>query len=155
MSTQSVCCTHMCMCMSVCDYGADVAGGVTWRWDNTCAHKAPLLLPPPRLPPPQSPSLHTRPSLSVLLSQVRWEECPKCQARMDAEGLSTEAELQSWFVRRISNYLAAKGRKLIGEGGRCCWCTVRRHREHAGVSAVTQKGSVGIPHACMRPLLYC
>lgn len=33
---------------------------------------------------------------------------------MEAEGLSSEAELQSWFVRRISDYLAAKGRKLIG-----------------------------------------
>jgi hexosaminidase len=57
--------------------------------------------------------------------KVRWEECPKCQARMDAEGLSTEAELQSWFVRRISNYLAVKGRKLIGErtgaNSCCCW----------------------------------
>jgi N-acetyl-beta-hexosaminidase len=74
--------------------------------------------------------------------KVRWEECARCQARMDAEGLSTEAELQSWFVRRISNYLAAKGRKLIGETTRAmlllvlvqgcvtagwAWCTVAHH----------------------------
>jgi hypothetical protein len=51
---------------------------------------------------------------------------------MEAEGLGSEAELQSWFVRRISDYLASKGRKLIGTntgwgGGRfrsaeCWWC---------------------------------
>jgi len=49
--------------------------------------------------------------------QVRWEGCSKCQSRMEAAGLSSEAELQSWFVTRISNYLASRNRRLIGEGG--------------------------------------
>ena len=52
----------------------------------------------------------------------RWKECPLCQARMKQEGLKTEFELQSYFIRRVEKILQAKGRKLIGwdeilEGG--------------------------------------
>jgi hexosaminidase len=51
-----------------------------------------------------------------------WKKCPKCQARMKQEGLKTEHELQSYFVRRIEKYINSKGRTLIGwseirEGG--------------------------------------
>jgi hexosaminidase len=54
--------------------------------------------------------------------KVRWEKCPKCQARIQAENLKDEHELQSYFITRIDNYLAAKGRTVIGwdeilEGG--------------------------------------
>jgi hypothetical protein len=95
------------------------------------------------------------------LLQVRWEECDRCQARIQQvgrqlcgslgawrglcvglilivtaalfrsapetppphlnihaqEGLASEAELQSWFVRRISSYLARHNRRIIGEQG--------------------------------------
>lgn len=44
----------------------------------------------------------------------RWKECPKCQARIKAEGLKDEKELQSYFVKRISNYLYSKGKEVIG-----------------------------------------
>ena len=52
----------------------------------------------------------------------RWRACPKCQARIAAEGLADEAALQSWFVRRIGAWLAARDRRLVGwdeilEGG--------------------------------------
>lgn len=52
----------------------------------------------------------------------RWKECPKCQTRIKAEGLKDEAELQSWFIKRIESFLDSKGKKLIGwdeilEGG--------------------------------------
>ncbi len=52
----------------------------------------------------------------------RWRACPKCQARIKAEGLADEAALQSWFVRRIGAWLAARDRRLVGwdeilEGG--------------------------------------
>ena len=43
-----------------------------------------------------------------------WKECPKCQARIKAEGLKDEHELQSYFIRRIEKYLNSKGRRLIG-----------------------------------------
>lgn len=44
----------------------------------------------------------------------RWKTCTKCQARIKAEGLKDEHELQSYFVRRIEKYINAKGRRLIG-----------------------------------------
>ena len=54
--------------------------------------------------------------------KTSWHACPKCQARMKAEGLKNEAELQSYFTRRMEGYLHSKGRRLIGwdeilEGG--------------------------------------
>jgi hexosaminidase len=52
----------------------------------------------------------------------RWEKCKDCQRKIREEGLSNEHELQSYFVKRIENYLHNKGKKLIGwdeilEGG--------------------------------------
>ena len=54
--------------------------------------------------------------------KIRWEACPKCQARIKAEGLKNEHELQSYFIRRIEKHITAQGRRLIGwseilEGG--------------------------------------
>ncbi|MFK7804040.1 MAG: beta-N-acetylhexosaminidase [Anaerolineae bacterium] len=54
--------------------------------------------------------------------KIRWEHCDKCQARMKAEGLKNEEELQSWFISKVGHYLHSKGRKMIGwdeilEGG--------------------------------------
>ncbi len=53
--------------------------------------------------------------------KVRWESCPRCQARMRECNLSNECELQSWFIKRISQKLAAKGRKIIGRSTRNEW----------------------------------
>ena len=51
-----------------------------------------------------------------------WEKCPKCQALMKEKGFKREAELQSYLNNIIEEYLAGKGRKIIGwdeilEGG--------------------------------------
>ncbi len=46
--------------------------------------------------------------------KTRWKSCPRCQARIKAEGLQNETELQSWFTRRIERFLSAHGRRLIG-----------------------------------------
>ncbi len=51
-----------------------------------------------------------------------WKNCPKCQARMKAEGLHKEIELESYFIRRIEKFVNAHDRNLIGwseirEGG--------------------------------------
>jgi hexosaminidase len=43
-----------------------------------------------------------------------WKACPRCRARMKAEGLASEEELQSWFIRRIERHLNARGRTLVG-----------------------------------------
>ncbi|MHC4739443.1 MAG: family 20 glycosylhydrolase, partial [Planctomycetota bacterium] len=52
----------------------------------------------------------------------RWRECSKCQRRMREEGLIDEDELQSYFIKRIEEFLNSKGKRLIGwdeilEGG--------------------------------------
>jgi len=54
--------------------------------------------------------------------KTRWEECPKCQARIRKEGLEDEHELQSYFITRMEKFLKEHDRKLIGwdeilEGG--------------------------------------
>ncbi|MCI6492577.1 MAG: beta-N-acetylhexosaminidase [Bacteroidales bacterium] len=52
--------------------------------------------------------------------KVRWEKCPKCQARIKELGLkgdgahSAEHFLQSYVTARVEAYLATKGRKIIG-----------------------------------------
>jgi hexosaminidase len=52
----------------------------------------------------------------------RWKNCPKCQALMQREGLKNEMELQSYFTKKMEQYLAGKGKRLFGwdeilEGG--------------------------------------
>lgn len=44
----------------------------------------------------------------------RWKNCPECQARMKANGLSNEDELQSYFITRIEKYINLKGKTIIG-----------------------------------------
>jgi hexosaminidase len=46
--------------------------------------------------------------------KARWKSCPKCQARIKAEGLKGEEALQGWFNHRLEEFLARKGRRLIG-----------------------------------------
>jgi hexosaminidase len=54
--------------------------------------------------------------------KYRWEHCDKCQARIAAEGLKNEAELQTYFIERVAKFLETKGKRIIGwdeilEGG--------------------------------------
>lgn len=44
----------------------------------------------------------------------RWQKCPKCQARMAANGLKNEHELQSWFIKHFDGFLQKHQRRLIG-----------------------------------------
>ena len=46
--------------------------------------------------------------------QGNWRECPKCQARMKANGLPDEAALQGWLMNHFVGYLAGKGRRTMG-----------------------------------------
>jgi hexosaminidase len=76
----------------------------------------------------------------------RWENCQKCQARMKKEGLQNEAELQSYFIKRISKYLASKGRKLMGwdeilEGGLAKDATVMSWRGMQGGIKAARMGN--------------
>ena len=46
--------------------------------------------------------------------RLNWEECPKCRARMKAEGLKDANGLQAWITARMARYLAKKGRRAMG-----------------------------------------
>lgn len=84
----------------------------------------------------------------------RWKECPQCQKRMADNGLSTEEELQSYFVRRIENFLSSKGKKIIGwdeilEGGIAENAAVMSWRgAEGGIAAANQGHNVIMtPHS--------
>ena len=85
-----------------------------------------------------------------------WKVCPKCQARMKAEGLKTEEELQSWFTRRIEAFLNSKGKTLMGwdeilEGGLAPNAAVMSWRgTEGGVAAARAKHDV-----VMSPTAHC
>jgi hexosaminidase len=75
----------------------------------------------------------------------RWKACAKCQARIKAEGLKDEHELQSYFIRRIEKFVSGKGRRLIGwdeilEGGLAPNATVQSWRGMAGAIAAATTG---------------
>ncbi|SCC28003.1 hexosaminidase [Chitinophaga costaii] len=78
----------------------------------------------------------------------RWEKCPKCQARIKAEGLKDEHALQSYFVQRIEKYLNSKGKQIIGwdeilEGGLAPNATVMSWRGiEGGIAAARQHHNV-------------
>ena len=47
-------------------------------------------------------------------SRKRWRECPRCQARIEAEGLADEDALQNWISRRMVRFLESRGKRAIG-----------------------------------------
>ncbi len=54
--------------------------------------------------------------------RTRWEECPKCRAKMEELGLRRVSELQTYINKELEAYLKEKGRLMIGwdetlEGG--------------------------------------
>lgn len=86
----------------------------------------------------------------------RWEECDKCQARMQKEGLENEHELQSYFIKRIDAYLTSKGKKLMGwdeilEGGLAKNATVMSWRGMDGGIAAARQGN----QVVMTPGTHC
>ena len=86
--------------------------------------------------------------------KVRWEKCPKCQARIKALGLksdqshSKEERLQSFVINHIEKFLNDHGRQIIGwdeilEGGLAPNATVMSWRgEKGGIEAAKQKHDV-------------
>lgn len=88
--------------------------------------------------------------------KTRWQKCPLCQKRMRQDSLTTEHELQSYFVQRIEKYLNSKGKKLIGwdeilEGGLAPNAAVMSWRgEEGGIAAAKQHHFV-----VMTPGKYC
>jgi hexosaminidase len=77
-----------------------------------------------------------------------WSECPRAQARMAELGLTSEDELQSWFIRQMDAHVSAAGRRLIGwdeilEGGLAEGAAVMSWRgEAGGLAAAAQRHDV-------------
>jgi hexosaminidase len=79
----------------------------------------------------------------------RWQNCPKCQARIKAEGLKDEFELQSYFIKRIEKFLNTRNRQIIGwdeilEGGLAPGATVQAWRNVEGAIAAAKSGHPAI-----------
>ena len=88
--------------------------------------------------------------------KTRWRACPKCQARLAAEGLRDEHELQSYFIKRMERFLNAHQKRLIGwdeilEGGLPPAAMVTSWRGMAGGLAAAQQGHDVI----MSPQAHC
>ena len=83
-----------------------------------------------------------------------WKQCPKCQARIKALGLKSDAKhtkeerLQSYVIHEAEEFLNEKGRRMIGwdetlEGGLAPNATVMSWRgEGGGIEAAKQKHDV-------------
>ena len=41
-----------------------------------------------------------------------WEKCPQCQARIRAEGLANENELQAYFMHRLEKFVNSRGKRI-------------------------------------------
>lgn len=80
--------------------------------------------------------------------RVRWQHCPKCQAKMKELGLKKEAELQTYINKELEKYLDTKGRTLIGwdetlEGGLSEKAIVMSWRGYqGGIEAARQRHKV-------------
>lgn len=94
--------------------------------------------------------------------KARWQECPKCQAKIKELNLKTdksstaEQKLQSHFMKHASDYLAKKGRRIIGwdeilEGGAAPGATIMSWRGTKGSIAAAKSGH----DAILTPVQYC
>lgn len=82
------------------------------------------------------------------VDKTSWKKCAKCQQRMQKEHLKDEDELQSYFIKRIEQFIQSKQRKIIGwdeilEGGLAPDATVMSWRgEAGGIAAAKMKHEV-------------
>jgi hexosaminidase len=88
--------------------------------------------------------------------KLRWQNCAKCQERIKSEGLKSEDELQSYFIKRMERFLAGKGKRLVGwdeilEGGLAPNATVMSWRGVAGGIEAAKSGH----DVVMSPTSHC
>jgi hexosaminidase len=78
----------------------------------------------------------------------RWKESPDAQDVIRREGLRDERDLQSYFIRRMEQFIVSKGRRMIGwdeilEGGLAPDATVMSWRgEEGGIAAARMSHDV-------------
>ena len=78
-------------------------------------------------------------------TKTNWEICPDCKRRVKEEGLANVEELQSYFIRRMEQFISSKGRTLIGwdeilEGGLAPGATVMSWRGFEGGLKASEEG---------------
>ncbi|MGN6416743.1 MAG: glycoside hydrolase family 20 protein [Pseudobacter sp.] len=73
--------------------------------------------------------------------KTRWKACPHCQQRIKTQNLKSEDELQSYFVSRVTKYLQAKGKKVMG------WDEVLEGGLAQGVTVMSWRGTAGAVEA--------
>ena len=78
-------------------------------------------------------------------TKTNWDKCPNCQKRMKDNGLKDAHELQSYFVKRMEQYINSKGKKIIGwdeilEGGLAPEATVMSWRGTVGGTEAAKQG---------------
>lgn len=79
------------------------------------------------------------------VSKEAWKHCRKCQARMKAEGLQNEDELQSYIIKRVEGIVNSLGKPIIGwdeilEGGVAPNATIMSWRGVSGGIAAAKAG---------------
>lgn len=79
-------------------------------------------------------------------TKTNWEKCPYCQKRVKDEGLENVEELQSYFIKRIENFLNEHGKNLVGwdeilEGGLAPNATVMSWRGMKGGIEAAEHGN--------------
>lgn len=47
-------------------------------------------------------------------AKASWPDCPKCQTRMQQEGIDKVDGLQTYLIQRMGRFLKSKGRRLMG-----------------------------------------
>lgn len=90
------------------------------------------------------------------VNKKEWEKCPHCKKRMKEEDLKNLEELQSYFVKRVENYLNKHNHSIIGwdeilEGGLAPNATVMSWRGTKGGIKAAKMGHKVI----MTPTSHC
>ncbi len=85
-----------------------------------------------------------------------WQQSEYCYNLKLQNGFQTNEQLQTWFIRRIANFLNIRGRKIIGwdeilDGGDVPGATIMSWRGEQGGIAAAQRGH----DAIMTPHRYC
>ena len=88
--------------------------------------------------------------------KASWKACPLCLRRMEEEHLRDTDELQSYFIRRVQQFVEGKGRKIIGwdeitAGGLGRGATVMAWRGTEGALTAVREGG----NAIMTPGAFC
>jgi len=85
-----------------------------------------------------------------------WADCPHCRKRMQDEGLTDPAQLQSYTIKRVEKFLNGRGRTLVGwdeilDGGLAPNAVVMSWRGTAGGVAAAKGGH----NVVMSPTSHC